>query len=77
MMNEETRENAELVRKACIASYCMNYDTFVKIMHSGKKDQYTRTKFRSMQQDFVQWYCDLDTIHACKFMAYVLNKLEK
>lgn len=60
------------MRKALTKAYCMDYDTFVEVMHEGKSTSYSRGKWKIMQGDFSKWFCYLDLAYANLFCDWVL-----
>jgi len=66
-------KHSDLVRKACVTAYNMDYDQFLQVfkMHN---DYYAKGKYQEMQKDFSSWYCSLDFSRAEQFIDYVLTK---
>lgn len=69
----QLEQAVDVTRKLMTTVYCIDQDTYVKIMNNGIDDAYSRGKWKKMQDDTCRWYCELDRSEAQKFMAYVLR----
>jgi len=57
-------------RKVIIFCYNLDYDKFLELFNFYDCC-YARIKFMMVQQNFVKWYCELDTTSELKLLAQV------
>ncbi len=81
-------EYAEFLRLALIKSRYMDFDVYFKMFDTISEEEYFEysslklkevhekyhyPKWKKMQQDFLNWYLELDSFRQRRFIQYVFN----